>query len=73
MRAARAARLFSLARPIKFLFCGVVVAVPVIDVKAFYFPFSGVSGATLRSEIVGPRDSVEVGRTLHICSSAIKT
>ena len=30
MRAARAARLFSLARPIKFVICGVVVAVPVI-------------------------------------------
>ena len=29
MRAARAARLFSLARPIKFLVCGVAVAVPV--------------------------------------------
>ena len=34
MRAARAARLFSLARPIKFLICGVVVAVPVVDAKA---------------------------------------
>ena len=41
--------------------------------KALYFPFSGVSGATLRSEIESLRDSVEVGRTLHICSSAIKT
>ena len=37
MRAARAARLFSLGRPIKFLTCGVVVAVPVIDAKAPYF------------------------------------
>ena len=31
-RAARAARLFSLARQIKFLICGVAVAVPVIRV-----------------------------------------
>ena len=30
MRAARAARLFSLARPIKFLICGVVFGVPVM-------------------------------------------
>ena len=34
MRAARVARLFSLARPIKFLICGVVFALPVIDAKA---------------------------------------
>ena len=34
MCAARTARLFSLARPIKFLICGVVVAVPVIVAKA---------------------------------------
>ena len=31
VRAARAACLFLLGRPIKFLICGVVVAVPVID------------------------------------------
>ena len=33
MRAARAARLFFLPRPIKFLICGVVVAVAVVDAK----------------------------------------
>ena len=33
MRAARAARLLFLIRPIKFLICGVVVAVPVVDAK----------------------------------------
>ena len=38
MRAARAARLFSLTRPIKFLIYGVVVAVPVVDAKTpLYF------------------------------------
>ena len=37
MRAARVARLFSLARPIKFLICGVVFALPVIDAKAPYY------------------------------------
>ena len=36
-RAARAARLFSLTRPIKFLICGVVVAVPVVDAKELPF------------------------------------
>ena len=30
------ARLFFDARPIKFLICGIVVAVPVIDAKAPY-------------------------------------
>ena len=33
MRAARAARLFFLIRPIKFLICGVVVTVAVVDAK----------------------------------------
>ena len=33
-RAARAARIFFLIRPIKFLLSGVVVADPVIDAKA---------------------------------------
>ena len=33
-RAARAARLFFLTRPIKFFICGVVVAVAVVDAKA---------------------------------------
>ena len=37
MRAARAARLFLLTRPIKFLISGVVVAVPVVDAKASHF------------------------------------
>ena len=37
MRAARAARLFLLARPLKFLICGVVFAVSVVDAKAPYF------------------------------------
>ena len=36
MRAARAARLFFLTRPIKILICGVVVAVAVVDAKAPY-------------------------------------
>ena len=36
MRAARVARLFFLTRPIKFLICGVVVAVAVVDAKASY-------------------------------------
>ena len=36
MRAARAARLFFLIRPIKFLIYGVVVAVPVVDAKTPY-------------------------------------
>ena len=36
MRAARAARLFFLTRPIKFLIYGVVVAVPVVDAKTPY-------------------------------------
>ena len=39
VHAARAARLFSLARPIKFLIYGVVVAVPVINAKAPYLRF----------------------------------
>lgn len=34
MRAARTARLFFLTRPIKFLICGVVVAVRVVSAKA---------------------------------------
>ena len=34
VRAARAARLFFLTRPIKFLIFGVVVAVAVVDAKA---------------------------------------
>ena len=33
MRAARAARLFFLTRPIKLLICGVVVAVAVVDAE----------------------------------------
>ena len=33
IRAVRAARLFLLTRPIKFLICGVVVAVAVVDAK----------------------------------------
>ena len=37
VRAARAARLFLLARPIKLLIYGVVVAVPGVDAKAPYF------------------------------------
>ena len=36
MRAARAARLFFLTRPIKTLICGVVVVVAVVDAKAPY-------------------------------------
>ena len=36
MRAARAARLLFHALPIKFLICGVVVTVPVVDAKAPY-------------------------------------
>ena len=36
MRAARAARLFFLSRPIKILICGVVVVVAVVDAKAPY-------------------------------------
>ena len=36
MRAARAARLFFLTQPIKFLIYGVVVAVPVVDAKTPY-------------------------------------
>ena len=36
MRAARAARLFFLTRPIKILICGVVVAVAVVDAKVPY-------------------------------------
>ena len=40
MRVARAARLFSLARPIKFLICGVVVvvAVPVVEITSTITP-----------------------------------
>ena len=34
VRVARAARLFFLFRPIKFLICGVVVAFAVVDAKA---------------------------------------
>ena len=43
MRAARAALLISLARPIKFLICGVVVAVPVTDAKAPFVLFEAVA------------------------------
>ena len=43
MRAARTARLFFHTRPIKYLTCGVVVAVPVIYAKAPYF-FAGEVG-----------------------------
>lgn len=39
VRAARAARLYSLVPPIKVLVCD-VVAVAVVDVKALYCPFS---------------------------------
>ena len=38
VRTARAARVFSLARPIKFLICGFVLAVPMIRAKAPYRP-----------------------------------
>ena len=47
VRAARAARLFSLARPINFLICGVVVAVPVTDAKAPYL--ANTTGRTART------------------------
>ena len=34
VRAARAARLFFLIRPIKFFIWGIVIAIPVVDAKA---------------------------------------
>ena len=53
MRAARAACLFFLARPIKSVICGFVVAVPVVD--AAWFPYDRNDRSTMIATIAAHR------------------